>query len=87
MFTGSFEFRRNNFKDREPEIVAHVVASDGTPYCYTVLFWGFTREGWEVYFVGNRPFKFEEPESIDLWRLMRHGQSVLDSELSLKETA
>lgn len=72
---GDLEFRIND-GSRNPEIVRHTFAA--VPVTYTLLWYNPTGEGYEIKFVGNRPF---DPEIIhsDLWKLMKYGQKVCDA--------
>lgn len=56
---------------------------DGKEYCYVVCFFRRGSEGYEIEFVGDRPFHVENRDV--LWNLMRFGQRVLDASFDLGE--
>jgi hypothetical protein len=78
---GNLEFRRNK-EDRQSEIVRWGQNSDGTEYCWTLLWYRQDKEGYYIEFVGRRPF---DDDSDNLWELMEYGQEVLDAEFKLEE--
>lgn len=82
MRINNLEFRRNGEK-RSPEIIKWSVNNTGTEFCFTLLWYIKGREGWEIQFVGDRPL--HETEPIELFELMRYGQTVLDAETKLME--
>jgi hypothetical protein len=64
--------------NRSPEIVCWEKNEQGSgEYCYTLLFYDRCKEGFNVRFVGARPFEYENQER--LWALMRYGDRVLDA--------
>ena len=68
---------------RDPEIIRWVEREGyGLPFCYTVLWWRRSKEGWRIEFVGSRPL---EQEREDIWSLMKYGQSVLDAQFELEQ--
>jgi len=57
---------------------AHIVEWDegAKPHCWVLLFWKRHREGYDIHFVGDRPFRTSESLKT-LWKLMKHGQKML----------
>lgn len=82
MRINNLEFRRNGEK-RSPEIIKWNVNNTGTEFCFTLLWYIKGREGWEIQFVGDRPL--HEADPIELFELMRYGQTVLGAETKLME--
>jgi hypothetical protein len=65
------------------EIVKWDKRSDGGDYCYTLVLYEKHSEGYEIRFIGDRPFRYENVEK--LWALMKYGQKVLDAHFDLEE--
>ena len=54
--------------------------SSGERYCFSLAYWRRDDEGYELKFVGNRPFVYIEPEHIEIiWKALRVAQKVLDA--------
>ena len=71
---------------RPPEIIAWNVYEDssrGEEFSYTLLWWKKNSEGYYIEFVGDRPLKEDNQET--LMKLMKYGQAVLDAEFKLWE--
>jgi hypothetical protein len=49
--------------------------------CYTLLQYKNTKEGPDIRFVGNRPFKVQDQDL--LWYLMEFGQTIGEAEFEL----
>lgn len=49
--------------------------------CFSLLFWLFTDEGYDIRFVGDRAFRYGNEDVT--WRLMRYGQNFLDNEFRI----
>lgn len=62
---------------------AEVVKWDGEerPSCYTIAYWSKGSEGYELRFVGNRPFGVNETLFMELAKC---GQLILDSYFNLE---
>lgn len=45
---------------------------------YTIAYWEMGKEGFDLRFVGNRPFN-EEIEQTEFWRIAELGQNILDA--------
>lgn len=82
MRINNLEFRRNR-EGRSPEIVKWCVNNTGAEHCFTLLWYIKYEEGWQIQFVGPRPLYEAEP--VELFELMRYGQTVLDAETKLME--
>ena len=91
------EFRKTDFIGKEGhyyEIVCWYQmedAVDSKPYCYTLLQWFCNSEGWDIKFVGDRPFKYIQEEltkSVPLnkfWSFLEFCQAYLDNEFRFEE--
>lgn len=67
---------------RYPEIVKWEEGSS-KPFCFTLCLWRKDKEGWNLEFIGSRPFEYENKEFF--WALCKCGQSWLDAEFRLNE--
>lgn len=66
------------------EIVRWYDREVGDPFCCTILYWSKDKEGWDITFVGDRPFDNEINQPL-LWTLMKYGQRILDCNFRLEE--
>ena len=48
---------------------------DKKEFCYTVAYWKKTKEGYDLLFVGERPFKVDKDI---FWQLAEQGQKLLE---------
>lgn len=83
---GDLEFRFMS-EERFPEIVAWQPYGDKES-CYTLLRWAKNSEGWDVKFIGNRPFVWNRENFTAnhlLWSLMEYAQKLLDAEFQFEE--
>lgn len=70
---------------RFPEIIAWNFSSDrDQEYCYTLARWEKTREGYDLQFIGSRPFKDEDIDSNLFWKLAKYGQKIVDAVYDLE---
>lgn len=46
------------------------------PYCYTLCSWHKDKEGWDLHFIGNRPFEYHAPDLF--FSLCKCGQAYLN---------
>ena len=84
------EFRQTKTLGKEPKIYWEIVKWDKMKldgeekeYCYTLATWQKDGEGWELRFVGSRPF---ELDGIGIfWELADFGQKCLDALFDLTE--
>ena len=72
------------FKDDEPnstiDFVKWQTGADGKRSCFSLAYWRRDDEGYELKFVGGRPFVYIEPEHIEIiWKALRVAQKVLDA--------
>ena len=51
------------------------------PNCYTIAYWSKGSEGYDLQFVGNRPFDVDEKLFMEL---AKYGQLILDSYFNLE---
>ena len=49
---------------------------DGEETCHTIAAWRKSKEGYDLHFVGGRPF--DDCDSDVFWRLAKAGQDYLD---------
>ena len=67
-----------------PEIVCWFPCSDNqAETCYTLMHWVRGSEGWDIRFVGDRPFDQDRFDREILWQLMQYGQSLADAEFRI----
>lgn len=82
------EFRWTNSLGKNPEHYPEIVRwynrKDGDDFCCTLLYWVRDREGWDIKFVGDRPFDTEIDARV-LWILMQYGQTVASAEFRITE--
>ena len=57
------------------EIVRWFVGFTGNEYCCTIAYWNKTSDGYDLKFVGDRPFEVN-PELF--MRLAKYGQEILN---------
>ncbi len=60
--------------DKKFEIVKWIQSDK--PHCYTLAIFRPTKEGYELGFVGNRPF--DDKVSTDFWTIAKMTQAILD---------
>jgi len=73
---GELELRSTD--DKALEIVRwEEAAYSRDPYCYTLAYWKDIDEGYDLLFVGSRPFH-EGVDSSVFWYLGKTGQEMLD---------
>jgi hypothetical protein len=60
--------------DGNLEIVKWIETS--TRHCYTLAIFRPTKEGYELGFIGNRPF--DDKVSTDFWTIAKMAQAILD---------
>ena len=75
--------------DNEPNETIDLVKWDSNgnskPYCFSLAYWRKNKDGYELYFVGDRPFKYIEPEDIEIiWKALQLAQKVLDDWFKLE---
>ena len=79
MRINDIEFRQ--MEERRPEIIKWFL-SDNKEVCFTVCWWVRDSNGYSLSFIGDRPFKYEDADT--LWQLMVYGQKVLDAKFELE---
>lgn len=78
----NLEFKTNFGTGRDPEIVKNFdFASKESQY--TILWWIKDKEGYDIHFLGSRPFS-EDINGDILWKLMEYGQTVLDARFKVE---
>lgn len=83
--------RLARFNANEPnetiDFVKWTTNSDGAEYCFSLAYWSKDSEGYDLKFVGDRPFKDIEPEDLEIvWKALRVAQKVLDSWFDMEST-
>jgi hypothetical protein len=79
------EFRYSDF-NKSYEIVQWVErAAPKDEHCFVLCFYNRGSEGYNIEFVGDRPFDLEDQSAF--WSLLRFGQKVLDATFELEEAA
>lgn len=79
------ELRYSDF-NKSYEIVQWVErAAPKDEHCFVLCFYNRGSEGYNIEFVGDRPFKLENQSAF--WSLLRFGQRVLDATFELEEAA
>lgn len=71
------EVRSCNGKQKKAEIVKW----EDEASCYTLAYWTKDSEGYDLQFVGNRPFDVDEQLFMEL---AKQGQLILDSYFSIE---
>ena len=73
-----------SYNDRLPEITVWNPSSNSEhEYCYTLARWEKSKEGYDLKFVGSRPFK-DEVDSNLFWELAKYGQKIADAVYDLE---
>ena len=80
-----------SFNDNEPndtiDFVKWTTSSDGTKYCFSLAYWSKYSEGYELEFVGDRPFQYIASEDLEIvWKALRVAQKVLDGWFDIEST-
>ena len=82
--SGSLELRSCNdsLLSSEPHTTAEIIYWDmdskNEPYCYAVAFWKPSKEGFDLHFVGSRPFD-PDIDTIEFMTLAKIGQLLTDA--------
>ena len=77
--------RFKNEPNETIDFIKYDTDSNGERYCYSLAYWRKDDEGYELKFVGDRPFKHIEPEDIEVvWKALRVAQKVLDGWFELE---
>jgi hypothetical protein len=79
-----FRWGTEQLPDRFPEIIAWNSSSNSEhEYCYTLARWEKSKEGYDLKFIGPRPFK-DEIDSKLFWELAKYGQKIVDADFDLE---
>ena len=73
---GDIEFRHNE-TDKAEIVQWWKKPGEENEYCITLVLWNRGSEGYDVRFIGDRPFNYDDVPT--LWALMKYGQRVLDA--------
>ena len=78
----NLEFRwvESNYHPPYPEIVCWVKKDDGSEYCYTLALWVEDSEGWDLKFVGDRPFDYDNVDPKLFWEVARLGNTIANAD-------
>jgi hypothetical protein len=66
-----------NGPHKQAEIIRWFKRDGSSDYCIVVAYWTKTKEGWDLKFVGNRPFEVEHGEFM---RAAEFGQKFLEDQ-------
>ena len=67
------------------ELLKWIKREKDKPYCFTIAYWRYTNEEYELRIVGDRIFKDIDVEDVaTIWKQMKLAQKVLD-EFELEE--
>lgn len=75
------EFRQLG-EGRKPEVVRWKVGANDEWFCYTLCWWGKDKEGYNLEFIGSRPFEYDDIDT--LWSLLRYADKVLQAQFELE---
>ena len=72
------------FNEDEPnetiDLIKWETTDDGERYCYSLAYWVQDKEGYDLKFVDNRPFKYIDTEDIEMiWTMLKAAQETLDT--------
>lgn len=74
--------RLARFSPDEPNETIDLVKWDKSgdrPYCFSLAYWTRDKEGYELTFVGSRPFDNIDKEDVPiLWSVLKQAQEILD---------
>jgi len=60
-----------------------VVSYEQGDYCFTIAVWDKDKEGYNLRYIGTRPFEVNNQEQLQ--KLFRYGQAILDAEFNFNE--
>lgn len=66
------------------EIVKWDKNTNGEEYCFAVAYWDKTKDGYNLKFVGKRPFSINNKDNF--WKLAQQGQVLLEEEFNAQST-
>lgn len=76
------EFRQLG-EGRKPEIVCWKVGANDEWFCYTLCWWDRDKEGYNLEFIGSRPFEYDDIGT--LWPLLEYADKVLQAQFELEK--
>lgn len=74
------EVRSCDYPNRKIKVVAEIVKWQTEDTCYIVAYWDKFSEGYELTFVGDRPFNLGRAELF--MRIAKVGQEILDEDFN-----
>ena len=82
----NLEFRwvESNYHPLYPEIICWVKKDDGSEYCYTLALWVEDSEGWDLKFIGERPFDYDNVDPKLFWEVARLGNAIANADWRLQ---
>lgn len=77
---GEFEVRSTTSLNNKPyvELVHWKQDRNGRQYCYTIAYWTYNDEGWDLRFVGERMLELQQLDIGKIWPQLCAGQICLD---------
>ena len=85
---GEFEVRTTTRINGDPyvELVKwYESKSDGRQYCYTIAYWTYNDEGWDLRFVGDRMLDLQQLDIGKIWPQLCAAQICFDEWLQQKD--
>lgn len=56
------------------------------PYCFSLAYFRRNDEGYSLYFVGGRPFRYIDDKDVKvLWLALKHAQEILDEFFDMED--
>ena len=73
-------------KNETIDFVKWNMDSKGDRYCFSLAYWIRDKEGYDLKFVGNRPFEHIDAEDVEaVWTALKMAQEVLDAWFTLSK--
>lgn len=87
---GEIELRmiRPDSEDSYMQLVRWSECESMGEFCYSLVHWTKHSEGYDVQFIGHRPFEYVQ-ETANLggfWAMLKYGNQLLDAEFEYKES-
>lgn len=78
----NLEFRwvESNYHPPYPEIICWQKSSDEKEFCHTLARWIENPEGWDLKFIGDRPFDRNSVDRKLFWELAQFGNTIVNAE-------
>ena len=72
------------WQDYEPDHLPEGATSK--EWCYTLASWEKNCEGWDLTFVGDRPFQEDKIDRDEFWAIIKYGNKIANADFELEET-